>query len=106
MAPNLRSLADADIQTALSYYQTQAGQDVALDFIDQLESALKHIGQHPPTGSLRFAYELEIPDLRSWTLQKFPHSLFYVANDTSVDVWRLLHARRDIPAFLSFDQSE
>ncbi len=31
---------------------------------------------------------------------KFPYLLFYLERETSVDVWRLLHTSRDIPASL------
>lgn len=103
---NLRSLAAADIEAALAYYRAEAGQIVALDFVDNLESALSHIRQHPLTGSLRFAFELEIPDLRSWSLPNFPYLVFYIANETSIEVWRVLHTKRDIPTFFDPDQPE
>jgi toxin ParE1/3/4 len=105
MPISLRSLAATDIDSALAYYRTQAGQDIAHDFISHLESALDHIKHHPLTGSLRFAYELEIPDLRSWTLPTFPYMIFYITNETDIEVWRVLHAKRDIPGFLIQDQT-
>jgi toxin ParE1/3/4 len=43
---------------------------------------------------------VKIDGLRTWPLKRFPHLLFYVAGDTRIDVWRLLHASRDIPAWL------
>ncbi len=99
----LRSLAAADIDSALAHYRTEAGQEVAFDFIDELESALNHIERHPLAGSLRFGYELDIPELRSWQLKRFPYLVFYVNDETGIDVWRVLHARRDIPAVLNLE---
>ncbi len=32
-----------------------------------------------------------------------PHLLFYVPDDDCIDSWRVLHARRDIPRFLTID---
>ena len=100
----LRALATADIDSAVIYYRTEAGPAVALDFVEALEAAIDHLSQHPRVGSLRFAYELDIPGLRCWSLQRFPYLVFYLtAHDDRVDVWRVLHARRDIPASLATD---
>ena len=100
----LRAPAAADIDSAVIYYRTEAGPAVALDFVEALEAAIGHLGRHPRAGSLRFAYELGIPGLRCWSLQRFPYLVFYLtAHDDRVDVWRVLHARRDIPASLATD---
>jgi len=70
----------------------------AANFVDLLQQALDHLSQHSLTGSLRFAFDLDIPELRSLPLNRFPYLIFYVCNDEHVDVWRILHAHRDIPA--------
>lgn len=101
MQAQLRSAAERDIEDAVTYYRDEAGHQIALDFLDALESAITHLCQYPLSGSLRFAFELEIPDLRSWVLPRFPYLLFYVPDDDRIDVWRVLHARRDIPTFLT-----
>ena len=95
----LRRLAAEDIDAALDHYLSQAGNDVAARFAS-VERAITHVGRHPNHGSLRFAYELEIPDLRCWPLQRFPYLVMYVERDTEIDVWRVLHTRRDIPSTL------
>ncbi|MCY3925749.1 MAG: type II toxin-antitoxin system RelE/ParE family toxin [bacterium] len=99
----LRALAAADIEAAVDHCRDEAGPQVALDFVDALAAAINHLRNHPNSGSLRFAFELEIPELRSWLLPKFPYLIFYVPEDGRVDIWRVLHARRDIPAYLSSD---
>jgi len=91
-----RSIDDAD--AAFDYLLEEAPPGTAANFIDSLQQALDHLSQHPLTGSLRFAFELNIPELRSWPLTRFPYLVFYVAIDDDVDVWRILHAHRDIPA--------
>lgn len=103
MQVELRALAAVDIEAAVDHYRAEAGSQTALDFVDALEAAINHLRQYPDGGSLRFALELEIPELRSWPLQKFPYLIFYLAQDDRVDIWRVLHARRDIPAYLSSD---
>ena len=94
----LRQLAINDADAAFDYLLEEAPPGTAADFIDSLQQTLDHLSQHPLTGSLRFAFELDIPELRSWSLNRFPYLVFYVCNDDHVDVWRILHAHRDIPA--------
>jgi toxin ParE1/3/4 len=38
--------------------------------------------------------------LRSWTLKRNAHIVFYVERDAHIDVWRVLHGMRDVPAWL------
>lgn len=104
MQVDLRALAAADIETAVDHYRKEAGPQAALDFIDALEAAVSHLRHYPNSGSLRFAFELEVPGLRSWSLQQFPYLIFYVPQDDRIDIWRVLHARRDIPAHLTTEE--
>jgi toxin ParE1/3/4 len=97
----LRRVAADDIDNALGYYVQEAGTAVAQRFVTALERATDSIAKNPRSGSLRFAYELEIPDLRCWPLSRFPYLVFYVDRAEHVDVWRVLHTRRDIPATLA-----
>ena len=97
----LRQLAADDIDAALSHYRREAGESVASRFVDALEAELSHLSRHPLIGSLRYSYELNIPALRSWSLEAFPYIVFYIDRAEFVDVWRVLHARRNIPAWLA-----
>lgn len=96
----LRALAAADLVDASEYYRQESGAQTALAFIDAVEHGIKRISRRPHVGSLRFAYELAIPDLRAWPLQRFPYVVFYVVADDEIDVWRILHERRDVPTTL------
>jgi toxin ParE1/3/4 len=97
----LRRLAADDIDTAVGHLLTDATPDVAARFIGAVEAALAHVGRHPRHGSVRFSYELDIPHLRAWPLTRFPYLIFYLEQDNEIDVWRMLHTRRDIPATLA-----
>ena len=97
----LRQLAATDINSARDYYVQHADHDVATRFVAALERATTSISRNPNQGSLRFAYELGIPDLRAPPLTRFPYLVFYVDDTTHVDVWRVLHTRRDIPTTLA-----
>lgn len=96
-----RRLAAHDIEEALAHYLRDADQPTALRFVDALEAAFELISRNPGIGSPRYAVELDIPGLRSWPLSSFPHLVFYVDRDDHVDVWRGLHARRDIPMWMA-----
>ena len=97
-----RALADADISAALDYYVTNAPEST-LAFIDALEHAYQHIQKFPATGSSRYAHELSLPELRVWGCQKFPYLVFYAEQQNQIEVWRVLHGSRDIPASLKLE---
>ena len=97
----LRARAARDIEAAVDYYAVEAGEDVTLRFISELDEAFGHLANFPQSGTLRWSHELGIPELRSWSLQRFPYIVFYVDSPFALDVWRVLHGRRDIPASLA-----
>ena len=96
----LRERARRDIDEAVEHYLAEAGEAVALDFIDALEDARRQIGEQPASGSPRYAHELDIPGLRFRTVGKFPHLVFYVEGEAETDIWRVLHRARDISAWM------
>ena len=96
----LRERARRDIDEAIEHDLTEAGPAVALRFIDALEHAFRQIGERPASGSPRHAHELEIPGLRFRSIGRFPYLVFYVERDADIDVWRVLHGARDIPAWM------
>lgn len=95
-----RELANRDVDEAIAYYLSEEAEQVGLGFIDALEQAYKHISRHPATGSPRYAHALNLPGLRSWPLTRYPHLVFYMDRGDHIDVWRVLHGQRDIPAWL------
>jgi toxin ParE1/3/4 len=96
-----RSQANRDVDAAIAHYLDEGANDAALGFIDALEDAYGNIGRNPAAGSPRYAHELGIADLRFWVMPTYPYSIFYIENSDHVDVWRVLHGQRDIPAWLS-----
>lgn len=95
-----RERAGRDVDEAVTHYINEHTVQAALGFVDSLENAYAHIGRYPGTGSSRFAHELDLPELRTWPLTRFPYLVFYVERKDHVDVWRVLHTRRDIPALM------
>ncbi len=95
-----REQANRDVDEAVDYYLNKAGEAVVLGFIDALAQAYAHVGRHPATGSPRYAHELNLPGLRVWPLTRYPCIVFYVERPDHIDVWRVLHGQRDIPAWM------
>ena len=97
-----RALADADVLDAIDHYRAESS-TAALGFIDALETVYAHIQRAPATGSPRYAQALNLPGLRFWACTKYPYLVFYLEHAEHIDVWRVLHARRDIPSWLQDD---
>ncbi|AVO55403.1 type II toxin-antitoxin system RelE/ParE family toxin [Ectopseudomonas mendocina] len=96
-----RELATRDVDNAITYYLEEQAEKAALGFVDALERAYKQISRHPASGSTRYAHELDLPGLRSWPLRRYPYLVFYVEQESHIDVWRVLHDMKDIPSWLS-----
>jgi toxin ParE1/3/4 len=95
-----RRVAEKDILLAMEYSAKEGGPAAVLALIDALESSLRHISAHPASGSPRYAVELNLPGLRSWPIKRSAYLVFYIEREDHIDVWRVLHARRDLPASL------
>lgn len=95
-----REAAEKDIDEAVDYYTDEAGADVASGFVEALRSAYRAIREQPGTGSPRYADLIGSPGLRHRKLPRYPYLVFYVEGADHIDVWRILHAQRDIPVSL------
>ena len=95
-----RELANSDVDAAIDHDLNDNAQQAALGFIKALEQAYSQIGRHLATGSPRYAHELNLPGLRSWSLTRYPYLVFCIERDDHIDVWRVLHGQRDIPAWM------
>lgn len=100
----VRALARLDIDAAAAHLQDAAGVDVAHAFVAAVRDSVDHVARFPSSGSPRAAGALEISGLRLWPVEGFPYLVAYVASPGVVDVWRVLHERRDLPQELAGDQ--
>jgi toxin ParE1/3/4 len=96
----LRPLAQADIDAIVAYCRDEGGASLATQFADQLEHTLRTLATHSAIGSGRYADLLGIPGLRSWPIRQSAYLIFYVDDAGQIDIWRVLHGRRDISALL------
>lgn len=93
-------LARSDAECAAAWYGKQGGLVLELAFVDALHSAIDRIARHPGIGSNRYASLLKAHALRFWPVHGFPYLIFYIELDSRLDIWRVLHAQRDIPEWM------
>jgi toxin ParE1/3/4 len=94
----IRPRADRDIDDAVGHLLDERSPAAALQFLDEVREALERIARRPGIGSPRYAHVL--PGLRFWRLRRLPYLLFYVEQPGFLDVLRVFHAARDLPAAL------
>lgn len=93
-----REQANQDVGDAIADCLEEASRSVSFEFIDALERSYTHIARHPGAGPPRYGHELDLPGLGSWALSSYPYLVFYVERPDHIEVWRVLHGQRDIPA--------
>lgn len=96
----IRGAAARDVEQAIDHYRREAGDAVALGFVDSLEVALLAIARTPAIGSPVYGHELNLPGLRHRRLNRCLFLVFYVDLDDRIDIWRVLRAQRDIPQWM------
>lgn len=97
------ALADRDVEEALDHCLAESAR-AAEGFVKALEQAYGHVRRAPDSGSPRWAHALDLPGLRAWPLKRYPYLVFYVVLPARIEVWRVLHTRRDIPVWLAEDE--
>ncbi len=93
--------AQRDIDEAAANYLDEAGEEVALRFLSALDDAFDLLARNPGSGAPRYATVLHMPGVRCWPLRPWPQLVFCVERERIVDVFRVLHGARDIPATMS-----
>ncbi|HEU0276426.1 MAG TPA: type II toxin-antitoxin system RelE/ParE family toxin [Rhodanobacteraceae bacterium] len=96
-----RRQAQRDVEQAADHYFGEGGVALELRFLTALEAAIQHVAAYPASGSLRYGGALDLTQLRFWPVKHFAYLVFYTEREAAVDVWRVLHAHRDIPAWLT-----
>ncbi len=101
-----RKAAQRDAAEAAYRYAMQGGLALGERFLAAVETAVGHVSRHPASGSLGHATALKLEGLRFWPVHGFPYLVFYIEHETQVDVWRVLHAQRDVPAWMGEGESQ
>ncbi len=92
--------ARRDIRDTTAWYRKEGGTALAQRWVNAVERGVRHLGAHPKTGITRYAVQLNLDELRFWPLDGFPYLLFYFERPQHIEVGRVLHAQRDVPAWM------
>lgn len=96
----IRPLAETDIDHAVAY-AWEDNPKAATQLLDALEDGFNALSLQPAMGSPRYAHLIPGAMLRMWKIGKFPYLIFYLEREDHLDVVRVLHEVRDIPALLA-----
>jgi len=94
IVPHRHTIDDAD--DVIDYYREHAGVTVAESFAFEIDEAFTCLSKHPNIGSPRPEHDLDITGIKSWALKRFPHQIYYNVQDEHIELWRILHPRRDV----------
>lgn len=96
----VRPLAKSDLDEQAKYIADDS-LDAALRFLDAAESAFERLRESPKIGRRREFTHRELAGVRSWPVPGFEkHIIFYREETGHVEILRVLHAARDLPAIL------
>ena len=88
----LSSLAETDLAGIADYTIETFGIEQARRYRDEFEACFRNLAENPRSG--RSAERL-VPGLRRWEHRS--HVVFYLEDERSVLIVRILHARMDAP---------
>lgn len=94
-----RTQAYRDIDAIVAWHLREEAEHAALRFIDELEAAFGRPGS-PPSARLAMRTSWGLPTCAAGNSTAAPHLIFYVEAAECINVWRLLHGQRDLPALI------
>ena len=100
--PRIYCLARAE-RDLLEHFEYLLGEnpEAALRFVDAVEAAYRALARMPLMGVARPFHRPGLEDLRMWPVPDFEKFLiFYRPSPDGIEVMRLLHGMRDIPALM------
>lgn len=99
----VRPRADQEID-AIADYIADDSPSAARHFLEAIEKTFGVLGEQPGIASPRYAYLPNLKGLRMIVVQGFDNDwVFYLERAEYIDVLRVLHGARDIPAVLLKD---
>ncbi len=97
----IRPEADRDTDLAADFYARDSNIDVALRFLNAVETAFERLIQHSQAGSPVRAFDTRLAELRFWPVPGFESYLvFYQLVPGAIEIVRVLHGARDVEHLL------
>lgn len=93
---HIRPVASQDIDEIVDYFVLESTQ-TAQDFISDLQGCFALLSENAQIGVQREYRAKALAGMRMFPLKKFSSYLvFYMADDQTIDIVRVLHGKRDI----------
>lgn len=97
--------ASRDVESVVVYLAEEAGVEVALRFVDALETSYALLSEQPEIGRLYVPENVELGEIRAWRVHHFENYLvFYRVLEESLEIARVLHGSRDIWTLLGIEE--
>lgn len=97
-----RPQARIDLDDIAAHLTVNAGVDVALRFLEAVETVLEHIDAMPESGAPFECEDPRLSGIRHISVRGFRnHYVFYFVRPAGIDLVRVLHAKRDLSSILS-----
>ena len=96
----IRPRAQTDVDAEAAYYHTTDSLLTATRFLEDLRHVFERLVQFPHLGTFWPTGNRELIGLRRRPLPHFPYSVFYLPTEGAVEIVRVLHNSRDLPALL------
>jgi len=95
-----RPVARRDLTEAVRYWRAEGGSELSHRFLDELEATFERLCSFPALGTPWPTSTPELLGLRRRLLPHFPYSVFYLPTENTIEIIRVLHNSRDLPAAL------
>jgi toxin ParE1/3/4 len=103
----IRPEADRDVDHAADHYASAGGIALALRFLDAVERTQMRLVEHPHIGAPVSSFDPRLSALRYCPVPGFEsHLVFYVHEDGTIDIVRVLHGARDLGGILGRGSSQ
>jgi toxin ParE1/3/4 len=97
---NITPRAQAEVDEEAAHYQATDSLETATRFLDELCQVFERLVAFPHLGTPWPTTRPELLGLRRRLLPHFPYSVFYLPTEHTIEIVRVLHNSRDLPARL------
>lgn len=96
--------ASRDLEEQFDYI-AQENLEAAMRFFDSVRQTFSQLAQTPGVGTPCQLSNPRLQGLRQWAVKGFKkHLIYYLTDDSSVEIVRLLHSARDILPILEQEE--
>lgn len=98
---SIRPQAETDLAEQFAYYMEKADAEIAEKFLSMVQYTAEGLLAQPGKGVKRLFRNPKLQHLRMYPVEGFErHLIFYFEIENGVDIVRVLHGARDIPAVI------